>query len=152
MRDSKTHLPWRLDGTTKERERKKWIHHSGTCHTHIFHMISPTWKGSNPSGSCLQVLLITLEERKAFDRNGFNIGEHMRVKITRGWGVLLWYNLLRSRCGVRCAGYVINGVRLAHDINSSMGDLLVFGTLPYICMYQNRRRKILVVMAVNSFT
>jgi len=49
-------------------------------------MISPTWKGSNPSGSCLQVLLITLEERKAFDRNGFNIGEHMRVKITGGGG------------------------------------------------------------------
>jgi len=22
MRDSKTHLPWRLDGTTKEREKK----------------------------------------------------------------------------------------------------------------------------------
>jgi len=32
------------------------------------------------------VLLITLEERKAFDRNGFNIGEHMRVKIAGGGG------------------------------------------------------------------
>jgi hypothetical protein len=37
------------------------------------------------------VLLITLEERKAFDRNGFNKGEHMREKITGG---LLWYDLL----------------------------------------------------------
>jgi len=32
------------------------------------------------------VLLITLEERKAFDRNGFNKGEHMRVKIAGGGG------------------------------------------------------------------
>lgn len=40
----------------------------------FFIWFPPTWKGSNPSGSCLQVLLITLEERKAFDRNGFNIG------------------------------------------------------------------------------
>jgi hypothetical protein len=146
MRDSKTHLPWRLDGTTKEKRR---IHHSGACHTHIFHMISPTWKGSNLSGSCLQVLLITLEERKAFDRNGFNKGEHMGVRITGG---LLWYNLLRSRCGVWCAGYVINGVRLAHDIMSSMWDLLVFRTLSYIFTYQKKRRKIVDVMAVNCFT
>lgn len=134
-------------GQQKRERKKKRIHHRGACHTHIFHMISPTWKGSNPSGSCLQVLLITLEERKAFDRNGFNIGEHMRVKITEGGG-LLWYNLLRSRCGVWCAGYVINGVRLAHDITSSMWDLLVFRPLPYVFMYQKRRRKILYVMAV----
>jgi hypothetical protein len=42
------------------------------------------------------VLLITLEEREAFDRNGFNIGEYIRVKIAGGGegGWLLWYNLL----------------------------------------------------------
>jgi hypothetical protein len=76
------------------------------------------------------------------------------VKIAGGGegGWLLWYNLLWSRCGVWCAGYVINGVRLAHDITSSMWDLFVFRPLHYSFMYQKKRRKILDVMAVNCFT
>jgi hypothetical protein len=38
------------------------------------------------------VLLIILEERKAFDRNGFNIGEHMRVKIPEAYYGTTYYD------------------------------------------------------------
>lgn len=76
-------------GQQKRKEGSITVEHA----TPIFFIwFSPTWKGSNPSGSCLQVLLITLEERKAFDRNGFNIGEHMRVKIPEAYYGTTYYD------------------------------------------------------------